>query len=85
MRRTPRSPAIQILALSAAGLCGAGAQAQAPGELRFADLGACPLESGEVIRGCRLGFRTFGELDPDGMNAILAPTPFWARRSSWSR
>jgi homoserine O-acetyltransferase len=42
----------------------------------MADLGDCPLENGEVIRGCRLGYRLYGRLAPDGSNAILIPTPF---------
>jgi len=42
-------------------------------ELRFADLGTCALESGEVIRECRVGYRTMGELNENGSNAILFP------------
>ena len=30
---------------------------------RFADLGTCPTARGEVIRDCRIGYRTFGRLN----------------------
>src|SRR5258708_32064794 len=45
-------------------------------EQRFAQLGDCKVESGEVIRDCRIGYRTFGKLNDDKSNAILFPT--WA-------
>jgi homoserine O-acetyltransferase len=45
-------------------------------ELRFANLGDFRLDSGEVIRDCRIGYRTFGKLNADTSNAILIPT--WA-------
>jgi homoserine O-acetyltransferase len=50
-----------------------GAAAQ---DLQFAELGDFKLESGEVIRDCRIGYRTFGKLKPEKSNAILFPT--WA-------
>lgn len=53
------------------------AQAQ---EQQFAQLGDLKLESGEVIRDCRIGYRTFGKLDLDKSNAILFPT--WAGGTS---
>jgi len=40
-------------------------------ELRFAELGDFKLESGEVIRDCRVGYRTFGTLAPDRSNAVV--------------
>jgi homoserine O-acetyltransferase len=43
---------------------------------QFAQLGDFKLESGEVIRDCRIGYRTFGKLNADRSNAILFPT--WA-------
>jgi len=49
---------------------------RAEGELRLADLGDFRLESGRVIRECRLGYRTFGTLNPERSNAILFPTWF---------
>src|SRR6267142_360657 len=45
-------------------------------EQQFAKLGDFKLESGEVIRDCRIGYRTFGKLNADRSNAILFPT--WA-------
>src|SRR6267143_664916 len=45
-------------------------------DLRFAQLGDFKVVSGEVIRDCRVGYRTFGKLNDDKSNAILFPT--WA-------
>jgi len=45
-------------------------------EQQFYSLGDFKLESGEVIRDCRLGYRTFGKLDATKSNAIVFPT--WA-------
>jgi homoserine O-acetyltransferase len=44
--------------------------------LKFADLGDFRLESGEVIRDCRIGYRTFGKLNAEKSNAVLFPTWF---------
>ena len=38
---------------------------------KFAELGDLRLESGEWIRDCRVGYRTFGELSADKSNAIV--------------
>ncbi len=46
------------------------------GTQQFAELGTCPLESGERIEDCRVGYRTFGKLDASRSNAILFPTYF---------
>ena len=48
--------------------------------LRIADLGDFRLENGQVIRDCRLGYRTFGTLNEDRSNAILFTT--WLAGSS---
>ena len=48
---------------------------------QFATLGDFALENGEVLRDCRIGYRTFGELDASRSNAVLV-TP-WAMGSSW--
>lgn len=40
-------------------------------EQRFADLGDFRTEGGEVIRDCRIGYRTFGKLDAARSNAVL--------------
>jgi homoserine O-acetyltransferase len=45
-------------------------------EQQFAKLGDFKLESGEVLRDCRIGYRTFGQLNADKSNVILFPT--WA-------
>ena len=57
-----------------AGLLLAGNACLNAQELQFAELGECSLESGEVIRDCRIGYRTVGTLNPDRSNAILFPT-----------
>ena len=60
--------------------CSAAAlAAQTPaqeGDLRFGSLGDFRLESGEVIRDCRIGYRTYGRLDESQANAVLFPTWF---------
>lgn len=45
-------------------------------DLRYAQLGDFGVESGEVIRDCRVGYRTFGKLNDAKSNAILFTT--WA-------
>ncbi len=49
------------------------------GDQQFADLGECKLESGEVIKDCRIGYRTRGTLNADKSNAVvvLLPMPVW--------
>ena len=46
------------------------------GQQRFAALGDFRLESGETIRDCRIGYRTWGKLNAARNNAILFPTWF---------
>lgn len=43
---------------------------------KFAQLGDFRLENGEIIRDCRIGYRTFGELNREKSNAVLFPTWF---------
>ena len=43
---------------------------------QFASLGDFKLHSGQVIRDCRIGYRTFGKLNQQKSNAIVFPT--WA-------
>lgn len=45
-------------------------------EQQFARLGDFRLEGGGVIRDCRIGYRTFGALNKDKSNVVLATT--WA-------
>ncbi len=44
------------------------------GGQQFADLGTCTTVRGEVIRDCRIGYRTFGRLNARRDNAVLVPT-----------
>ena len=48
--------------------------AVAQSQQRFADLGTCPTSGGEVVRECRVGYRTFGRLNERRDNAVLVPT-----------
>lgn len=50
--------------------------AYADGALAFAPLGDFRLESGETIEQCRIGYRTFGQLNAGRSNAVLFPTWF---------
>ena len=43
---------------------------------QFGEIGDLKLVSGEVLRECRVGYRTFGKLDDVKSNAIVYPT--WA-------
>ncbi len=54
-------------------LCALVAVAQ---EQQFANLGNFKLENGDVIRNCRIGYRTFGTLNQNKSNVIVVPT--WA-------
>ena len=45
-------------------------------EQQFANIGDLRLQNGGVIRNCRVGFRTFGQLNHDKSNVIVFPT--WA-------
>ena len=46
------------------------------GKQQFGSLGDFKLESGEVIRDCRIGYRTFGQLNAEKSNAVLFTTWF---------
>lgn len=45
-------------------------------EQKFAFLGDFKLKSGEYIKDCRIGYRTFGRMNKDRSNVVLLPT--WA-------
>jgi homoserine O-acetyltransferase len=62
-----------VLLLAAAS---AAAQAHSDGQQQFAELGSCRLASGQEISQCRLGYRTWGVLNPQRSNAILFPSWF---------
>src|SRR6185369_2601219 len=49
-------------------------------EQQFANIGDLKLRNGGVIRNCRVGYRTFGKLNPDKSNVIVFPT--WAGGTS---
>lgn len=49
-------------------------------EQQFASLGDFKLESGEIIRDCRIGYRTFGKINAGKSNAVLITT--WAGGTS---
>jgi homoserine O-acetyltransferase len=56
-------------------LFGAGHLANAQdGAQRIAELGSCPLVSGQVIQECRVGYRTFGTLNDRKDNAVIMPS-----------
>ncbi len=48
-------------------------------EQQLASLGDFKLESGETIRDCRLGYRTYGKLNDEKSNVIIWPTWFTGR------
>ncbi len=67
--------------LSALVLIGLATTVGASGQaLKIAHLGACPLDSGQSIQDCQIGYRTFGTLSENKGNAILFPT--WALGTS---
>ncbi|HEX6717874.1 MAG TPA: alpha/beta fold hydrolase [Pyrinomonadaceae bacterium] len=45
-------------------------------EQQFANIGDLKLQNGGVIRDCRVGYRTFGQLNNDKSNVVVFPT--WA-------
>ena len=57
-------------------LCSCGGAFAQDGAQQFASLGDFKLESGEVIRDCRIGYRAFGKLDSAKSNAVAFPTWF---------
>lgn len=71
--RNPAGPAIRLL-FAACILIASLSVAFADGDLKFFDLGNLRLKSGDIIRDCRLAYRTFGELAPDKSNVVLFPT-----------
>jgi homoserine O-acetyltransferase/O-succinyltransferase len=65
--------------------CGAAqtreAQTDLAGQLKVADLGQCKLENGQMIEDCRVGYRTFGQLNAAADNAVLMPTWLYGKSS----
>ena len=56
-------------------LLGVAALAQT-GMQEFAQLGDCQLDNGQVVRDCRVGYITYGQLNADKSNVILFPSWF---------
>ena len=67
---------LALLSSFAAFTAGRAQQPASDGQQQLADLGACKLESGQQITGCKLGYRTFGKLNADRSNAVLFPSYF---------
>lgn len=66
---------LQRLACAIGVICGLSLVALGQ-QQQFANLGDLKLQNGGVIRDCRIGYRTFGQLNPDKSNVVLFPT--WA-------
>ena len=67
-------PAVALTAMIA--LSSPAQAAPADGQLQFATLGNCKLDSGQEITGCQLGYRTWGKLNAGRTNGVLFPTWF---------
>jgi len=57
-------------------MAAAGLLTAQDGKLQFGNLGDFRLESGDTIRDCRIGYRTYGHLNPGRTNAVIFPTWF---------
>jgi homoserine O-acetyltransferase len=80
--RMPKPDAIAVLfscLLAAAPARCLAQPSTADGRQQFASLGVCKLASGRQIDNCRLGYRTWGRLNPQRSNAVLFPTWFSGR------
>ena len=67
---------LALLASFAVLMAGRAQPPASDGQQQFADLGACKLENGQQITGCKLGYRTFGKLNADRSNAVIFPSYF---------
>src|SRR5687768_12480035 len=56
----------------------------AEGSQQIAELGTCALESGQTIKECRIGYRTYGKLNADKSNVIVWPTWFSGKTENLS-
>src|SRR5206468_12793262 len=50
---------------------------------QFANLGDFKLESGEILRDCRIGYRTAGQMNGDKSNIIVIPTWAGGKTEQW--
>ena len=68
-----RTLTLTLLSLLCYGFCNAQKN---PDRQQFASLGDFKLESGQVIKNCRIGYRTYGKLNSAKNNGILFPSWF---------
>lgn len=52
-------------------------------EQQFANLGDFKLQSGEVLRDCRIGYRTAGQMNADKSNIVVIPTWAGGKTEQW--
>jgi homoserine O-acetyltransferase len=52
-------------------------------EQQFAHLGDFKLQSGEILRDCRIGYRTAGQINADKSNVIVIPTWAGGKTEQW--
>lgn len=64
---------LRLALLCSAVLLAVAAAAQ---DQKFASLGDFKLQGGEIIKDCRIGYRTYGTLAADKSNVVVIPT--WA-------
>jgi homoserine O-acetyltransferase/O-succinyltransferase len=52
-------------------------------EQQFTSLGDFKLQSGEILRDCRIGYRTAGQMNADKSNIIVIPTWAGGKTEQW--
>jgi homoserine O-acetyltransferase len=67
---------IAIAAFSVAVTATSAQKSAGSSQLQLANLGVCKLLSGRQIENCRLGYRTWGNLNAQRSNAVLFPSWF---------
>jgi homoserine O-acetyltransferase len=65
---------VRFKAALAACLLAFASVALADGDQQFGEIGDLKLESGATLQKCRVGYRTFGNLDANKDNVVLVPT-----------
>jgi homoserine O-acetyltransferase/O-succinyltransferase len=71
MPRISRDRLICVLAVAVLSTVSMRAQ---DNQQKIAELGKCKLENGQSIDDCRIGYRTFGQLNSSADNVVLMPT-----------
>ena len=56
----------------------------AKGQLQFAELGDFTLQNEQIIKDCKINYRTFGQLNVQQSNAILFPT-YYGGTLAWTQ